>query len=504
MEATLNAVAAIDSLIIKREKVRCRFSAILFEINALRFIGDKTTFVKYAIQICFYFKQIVVRLKVIFEYKTINKIVMKIKMPLLFFLLFLICFSVEAQREPDQTFMPSIQGIKLFVQGNQISYPIIRLGRTQVLELDFDDLDANIKSYNYSFILCNSNWQPADMSPFDYISGFTQGRLGQYRMSSVSKTKYVHYQALLPESSSMPTQSGNYLLMVFLNGDTSQLAFTRRVLIATDAVPIAVQVQQPFNSNYFRTTQKVQFSIDVSKLNLINQQQQLKVVVLQNYRWDNAKTGLQPLFMRGNQYEYNGEQDCLFPAGKEYRWADLRSYRFLSDRIDSVNVNQIPASVYLYPDPERTQERILNLQDLDGFFEIATTDANNPWWQGDYANVHFTFFPKDNQPFQNKNVYLLGQLTQNKIDKNSMLTYNSARGVYETTLLLKQGYYSYTYVTREMNDLKGKATATQTDGDYWETENVYTVLVYYQSFSDRHESLVGVATINSRTNKSFF
>jgi len=85
-----------------------------------------------------------------------------------------------------------------------------------------------------------------------------------------------------------------------------------------------------------------------------------------------------------------------------------------------------------------------------------------------------------------------------------MLTYNSARGVYETTLLLKQGYYSYTYVTREMNDLKGKATATQTDGDYWETENVYTVLVYYQSFSDRHESLVGVATINSRTNKSFF
>lgn len=420
------------------------------------------------------------------------------------YIIFFFIFSGQAQREPDQTFMPSIHGIKLCIQGNQVSYPIIRLGSSQALQLDFDDLDANIKSYNYSFILCNSNWQPADMSPFDYINGFTQGRLGQYRVSSISKTKYIHYQALLPEKSSMPTQSGNYLLMVFLNGDTSQLAFTRRVLIASDVVPIAVQIQQPFNSNYFRTTQKVQFSIDVSKLNLINQQQQLKVVVLQNYRWDNAKTGLQPLFMRGNQYEYNGEQDCLFPAGKEYRWADLRSYRFLSDRIDSVNVNKIPASVYLFPDPERTQERLLNLQDLNGFFEIATTDANNPWWQGDYANVHFTFLPKDNQPFQNKNVYLLGQLTQNKIDESSRLTYNAKKGVYEKTLLLKQGYYSYTYVTKVMNDANAKATASQTDGDYWETENVYTVLVYYQSFSDRHESLVGVVNINSRTNKSFF
>lgn len=418
--------------------------------------------------------------------------------------IFFLSISVNAQREPDQTFMPSINGIKLFVQGNQATYPIIRLGSTQVLQLDFDDLNASIQTYNYAFVLCNANWQPADMSPFDYIKGFTQGRMSQYRVSSVAKTKYIHYQALLPEQSCMPTQSGNYLLMVFLNGDTSQLAFTRRVLIYQEIVPIAAQIKQPFNGNYFRTTQKVQFSIDVSKLNIMNQYQQLKVVVLQNYRWDNAKTGLQPLFMRGNMYEYNGEQDCLFPAGKEYRWADLRSYRFLSDRIDSVNTNKIPASVYLFPDPERTQERILNMQDMNGFFDIATTDANNPWWQGDYAHVHFTFLPKDNQPFQNKNVYLLGELTQNKINQNSMLTYNAEKGVYETTLLLKQGYYSYTYVTKDINDPKGTATSSQTDGDYWETENAYTILVYYQSFSDRYESLVGMVTLNSRTNKSMF
>ncbi len=418
--------------------------------------------------------------------------------------IFFFALTLIAQRAPDQTFMPSIHGIQLTVQGNQATYPIIRLGSTQVLQLDFDDLNATIQTYNYAFVLCNANWQPADMSPFDYIKGFTQGRMSQYRVSSVSKTKYVHYQALLPEQSSMPTQSGNYLLMVFLNGDTSQLAFTRRVLIYQEIVPIAAQIKQPFNANYFRTTQKVQFSIDVSKLNLMNQVQQLKVVVLQNYRWDNAKTGLQPQFMRGNMYEYNGEQDCLFPAGKEYRWADLRSYRFLSERIDSVNTTHIPADVYLFPDPERTQERILRLQDLNGFFEIATTDANNPWWQGDYANVHFTFLPNGNQPFQNKNVYLLGELTQNKIDNSSMLTYNAEKGVYEKTLLLKQGYYSYTYVTKDSNDPNGVATATQTDGDYWETENVYTILVYYQAFSDRHESLVGMVTLNSRTNKTMF
>ncbi len=32
---------------------------------------------------------------------------------------------------------------------------------------------------------------------------------------------------------------------------------------------------------------------------------------------------MQPTFIRGNLIEFNTENDAVFPAGKEFRWADL-------------------------------------------------------------------------------------------------------------------------------------------------------------------------------------
>lgn len=419
------------------------------------------------------------------------------KKRLLYFLLWT-AFSANAQ--PENVFSSNINGIKFFQSGNQFSYPIINVGTTGTVELHFDDLDPQVKNYGYTYQLCDANWQPSDLNTLDYIQGFTQNNLNQYRFSSVAKVKYIHYQAVLPEKNCMPTKAGNYLLKVFLNGDTSKLAFTRRLLIVNNVVTTGVSIQQPYNSQLMQTTQKVQFSLNVAKLNIFNPQQQLKVVVLQNYRWDNAKTGLQPLFMRGNTYEYNGEQDGLFPAGKEYRWADLRSFRFLSERIAGVDRSTSPITINLIPDIERTTERLMTYQDVDGFYQISTTDANNPWWQGDYGNVNFSFSTLNHQPIQNKDVYILGELTGNRLADANKMTFNEQTGRYEKTLFLKQGYYNYIYVTKDKTG-KGVAETYLTEGDYWETENDYTVLVYYRSLSGRHDELVGVTTVNSRTGK---
>src|SRR6201989_1516370 len=107
----------------------------------------------------------------------------------------LVCSNLFAQ-QPDKIYMPGIHSVKLFFGGNQDAYPIIQLNATMVMQLHFDDLDGGIKNYNYTYVLCNADWTPVDLSPFDYLQGFTQGRLNQYRNSSVAKTKYVHYQAL--------------------------------------------------------------------------------------------------------------------------------------------------------------------------------------------------------------------------------------------------------------------------------------------------------------------
>ncbi len=402
-----------------------------------------------------------------------------------------------AQRTPDQVFSKDIRTIKLFQQNNQQSMALWTLGSSELLELHFDDLSGYPKNYYYTMELCNADWTPANLNVFDYIKGFTQNRLTQYRVSSIATTKYVHYQALLPERNCVPSKSGNYLLKVYLDGDTSKLAFTKRLLVLDTKVLIGARVQHPFDNEVLRTHQKVQFSVNTQQLNILSPQQ-VKVVIMQNNRWDDAVTGIQPSFVRGNVMEYNGERDCVFPAGKEYRWADLRSFRFLTDRMDRVDKTTIPNEIYIKTDLERNNLRYISFTDGNGWNEISTTESINPWWQSDYAYVHFTFTPNNNQPFAGKHVYWLGEAAGNKIGDTSKMDYDAAKGVYTKTLFLKQGYYNYTYVTKDTRNPSAKADASLTDGNYWETENEYTILFYYRPFSARHDELMGVSTVNSR------
>src|SRR5688500_9542555 len=117
---------------------------------------------------------------------------------------------------PEKIFDPKIKSVQLFPNGNQLGYPIIRLGGSDQLELHFDDLDANIKNYSYTFQLCNADWTPGVLSHFDFIKGFSQVRLTTYRISSIAFTRYTHYQALLPDRNCVPSRSGNFILKVFM------------------------------------------------------------------------------------------------------------------------------------------------------------------------------------------------------------------------------------------------------------------------------------------------
>lgn len=394
---------------------------------------------------------------------------------------------------------PDIHGVIFSKAGNQLSYPEMTLGSTEALALSFDDFDARLKNYSYTYIRCDQNWQPVLQSSFDYIQGFTDMRIRDAKFSSISRTRYVHYTAMLPTSESQIKKSGNYLLKVYLDGDTSKLAFERRMLVVAPKVSVAASVVRPSGQSPTGDQQKLNLSISVNRLRLQNPRDQIKVVVLQNYRWDNAVHELQPAFMRGTTYEYNSERDLLFAAGKEFRWADLKSFRFQSDRVAGVSVSDgKPAGydVLLKTDPSRNESQYMPYVDYDGFYQIASTENIQVAYQGDYGLVRFSYKTATGQPYSGRDLYVLGQFNQYRKDDNSRLVYNPAKGLYEKTLLLKQGYYSYLYGTAESTNQPSKTDLTE--GNYWETENKYTILVYYQSYTDRAPELVACTTVSSR------
>lgn len=408
-------------------------------------------------------------------------------------LLFAIGCRYAGAQEPDMVYYNNIQNVKLFRTGDQLSYPIIALGATDQLELHFDDREGGSRAYYYTWQLCNADWTPAMLSPVDYIRGFSQNRILTYRNSSLALTRYTHYQQSLPDRNSLPSRSGNYLLKVFLDGDPEKLVFTRRVLVLQEQAGVGAQLQQTFNNQLFQTHQKVVFTVDTKGLNIVNAQQQITVCILQNYRWDNKKMGMRPTFIRQRQLEYNTEQDAVFPGGKDWRWLDLRSFRLQSDRVDSAQYSNKGTTVFVKPDRERASLRFVYYRDLGGRFFNETLDGVNPFWQGDYATVYFSFRPPAGLQYS-KELYLFGELTNYGMDPQARLTFNETTGLYETSMWLKQGYYDYVYALKNSD---GSFSTDQTEGNYWETANTYSILVYYRALGGRADELVAVATLRS-------
>ena len=397
---------------------------------------------------------------------------------------------------------PNIKSVQLFPSANQLGYPVMSLFSSDKLELHFDDLDGNVKSYSYTYQLCNADWTPVMLSSFDFIKGFSYQRINTYRISSVAFTRYTHYSAVVPDNNCAPSRSGNYILKVFMNGDTSKVAFTKRFLVVENQTTITAQIQQPFNGEIFRTWQKIPFQVTLGdRLQVMNHLQQIKVMILQNNRWDNALINVKPTFFSGKKLDFNTEDQIVMPGGKEWRWLDLRSFRLQSDRVAKANYNTRSTEIFVKPDVDRSQQRFVYYRDINGMYTIETTESLNPFWQTDYATVHFSYIPSDNVPLANKDLFLIGALNNYNLDDSAKMVFNNDTRVYEKTLFLKQGYYNYNYVTIDQTDKKRSASYENTEGNFWDTENDYMILVYYRELAGRADQLVGITHVSSLTGR---
>lgn len=382
-----------------------------------------------------------------------------------------------------------------------MAYPIMRLNGNDQLELSFDDLDNDVKNYSYTYELCNADWTPAEMSQFEYIKGFSQANITNYRLSSYALTHYTHYVAVVPDANCIPSRSGNYILKVFYDGDASKIAFTRRFLVYDNRVNIGVQLLQPYNPTISRSHQKLQITLNVRELDVMNPAQQIKIWVLQNDRWDNAVHDVPPTFYSGKEIQYTRDDDFIFPGGQEWRWLDLQSFRFQSDKIEHADYLKNSTTIYVKPETDRSQLSYFFIKDYNGHFFIRTTESVNPYSQGDYARVRFSFIPPGNSPFPDKDVYIIGQFTDFDYNDSARMQFNAQRGMYELSFLLKMGYYNYCFATVDRSDALQKPSFEFTEGNHNETENDYTILVYYRSLSGRADELAGFSTLNTLVGK---
>ncbi|HNW98604.1 MAG TPA: DUF5103 domain-containing protein [Bacteroidales bacterium] len=398
-------------------------------------------------------------------------------------------------RYEDYTYKENINTILFYKDGFELSPPLLQLGSDEELILSFDDFSDDIKSYKYTIIHCDAGWKPSDMLQMDYIDGFNDDYINTYSPSFNTLQKYYHYDLKFPSENLRPTKSGNYILKVFENDDTEEnLVLTRRFMIFEQKVDVVGEVKRATSNEDMFYKQEVDFSISNPSYTISNPYIDLKVIIQQNNRWDNAVYDIKPKYVKDNKLVYDYEDINVFNGGNEFRHFDTKSIRFISDRINKVVRDSLGYEVYLLPDERRSYKVYSSETDINGLKFIKTDDAiKSSDIEAEYAYVHFVL-PYYEQIAEG-NIYIFGALTDWQYKKEAIMKYDKTHSAYTGTLYLKQGYYNYEYVLLNNNEKTGDETFIE--GNHFDTENDYTIYVYNQEQGTSYDRLIAVKKLNS-------
>ncbi|GIV26798.1 MAG: DUF5103 domain-containing protein [Bacteroidia bacterium] len=396
----------------------------------------------------------------------------------------------------DYVYQKNIRSVFLHPADFEMGLPVLDLNNAdQQLELSFDDLDADVKNYSIYFIHCDAYWRPSDLMTSEYINGFFELNILNYAFSQNTLQKYTHYDIKFPTPNMQFTKAGNYLLVLYQTPDKSKIVATKRFYVLNNVVDIAAQITQPIGNDLQYVGQHIDFTISAKNYPLTNPVTDMKVFLMQNGRWDNMVSNIPATFMTGNSFQYTLDDRTTFLGSNEFRYFDIRTLFTYTERIANiVKDDNGKWHVYLTPDEPRYKQKYAFQNDINGNFLIRNNDRlSNPDLEADYAYVHFQFsYP---YPISKGNVYILSRINNWALTEDNKMTYNETTKAYECTMYLKQGYYNYIYSIQYDDDTK--CNETETEGNYWQTENDYYIFVYHQPRGYFYDQLVGLLRINT-------
>jgi len=400
---------------------------------------------------------------------------------------FLFSGVVSAQTE-DKVYKDHIQSVRLFQLGvsqdSQLDAPVVSLTGGRELMLLFDDLAYDPVLYTAKLIHCNADWTPSQLKDNDFLPTFNEFNIQDYDYSINTRIPYIHYRFQIPQV----TKSGNYLVKVYSGRDESQVIFAKRFMVYEELFTVGAAIVPPSQTAGRRESQQLNVFVNYSNGEVVDVINQVKVLIRQNQRWDNANYLSKPTFLndisKTLRYEsFDGSN--TFRAGNEFRFVDLRFIRATGVNIANVRVETdvvYADAVIDRPRPESVYSQYL---DLNGQYLVYTNDrpGGNPELESEYVLTTFRLSMEQNMP----SVFLIGSFTQWGKSPESKMSWDPNLKLYQTTLLLKQGWYDYQYGIPDQNEFDTYSL----EGSYFQTENEYEVLVYFRNLGSRYDQLVG-------------
>lgn len=376
-----------------------------------------------------------------------------------------------------------------FVQNQNNVVPIFSLG--EAFELNFDDLYGTEDDYFYIITHHNYNWTPSQLSKNEYIDGLDDQRIQNYENSFNTLQLYSHYRLDIPNKFTRIIKSGNYLISIYNNN--RELVFSKKFIVYENQVEVPLQVKRARNVSDNNFKHNLEFSVKSTNILFQNPDKNIKVILLKNGILENAIVNIKPQFTIGNDLIFKYDKESQFYAGNEYLFFDSKEIRAANNVIARIDSNGGLYNSYLYTDNARKNIPYTFYPDVNGNFKVRNLGAQNNDVEADYSWVYFTLFAPESPA--DSNIYVTGMFNNNSCTTENKMIYNPEKGVFEKAILIKQGFNNYKYTKYNS---QGKLVEKEAiDGNFYETENLYTALIYYRSNTDRYDKVIGKGQANS-------
>lgn len=376
-----------------------------------------------------------------------------------------------------------------FVQGSQNSIPLFSLN--DQFTFQFDDLFGNEANYYYQIQHCDYDWTPSQLVKSEYLAGFDDVRIQTYTNSFNTLQVYSHYTLSVPNRQTQLRVSGNYVLKI-LNEDR-EVVFSRKFILFEDLVSVPLQIRRARNLSVINYMHNLDFSIKTQNIIFQNPLKNVKVMLMQNGRFDNVITNIKPQYTLGNDLIYKYDTETQFWAGNEFLYFENKDIRAAGNNVGRVDSNGSLYNSHLYTNEARASQPYTYFPDANGNFIPLNINAENNNIEADYAWVYFSL----SAPafFEKKDIYVNGMFNNFAKTSEFKLDYNEQKGLYEKAIVIKQGFTNFEY---EVAGTNGKIDAANAiDGNFYQTENNYFVIVYYRENNSRYDRVIGKGVASS-------
>ena len=405
------------------------------------------------------------------------------------------CFFIEMFAQLMQANSKDIHSMEVFVNGKKMCVPYIEKNRGGIIEFSFDDFTKEYHRYIYIVEHCDFTWKRSiRVFESDYLYGSLRKiPIDDYTESLNTTIDYTHYSFKFPNSKIGVRYSGNYRIRVLSDEDKKEVcSFCFSVVDNNAGLNISATTNTDIDWN--KCSQQLNISLGVQNLPLHDSNTEIKLVVIQNGDWDKASWNPTPDYKTLSEIKWDHCRDLIFNANNEFRKFEMTSVKVAMMGVENIKWFRPYYHATLFPVEKR--KNYIYDEDQNGLFYVRTTERSDSNYEADYVWVHFLL---ESEPNAKGDYYVYGGLTNWELLPEAKMKYKTDEHLYEAVMLLKEGYYNYKLMY--VPDGNNHGESLETEGNFYQTENEYTVLVYYTPKGGRYDQLIAAKTISFHPSK---